>query len=486
MMKATSLFGGVQLVHILITLGRSKIIALLIGAEGMGIAALFLAPLRLITSATSLGLDQSAVREIANTARQEAPTAQLRSISILKKLVLGTAIIGAIILVLFSPWLSQWSFKSNGFVVSFIWLGLAVIFNQLAASRLAILQGVRKLDYLAKSNLYGAICGLLVTIPLYYFLGIDGILPAIIITSGFLFLFAQWFYRRLHLKLSAITFKQAIVEGMPMLKLGVTLSISAFIGLLVAYLVQIYISQKSGEVAVGYYSAGIVILNTYVGLIFKAMSSDYFPRLAAVSGDLVVLSKTVFEQAFVAVLLITPIIIIFIAFASPLILVLYSSEFDPSVALLRWGILGMLFKAVSWSVGYVIIAKGDSKLFIKTAIGFNSVLLTLNLIGYYYGGLEGIGISLLVYFFIHFIMVQWITKSRYGFVMPAGFYPVFTFCVLLCGAAFGCSYIENTYLKYVILLVLISSSFVYSYVVLDRKIGFKMLLDAILKKKTDV
>ena len=58
--------------------------------------------------------------------------------------------------------------------------------------------------------------------------------------------------------------------------------------------------------------------------------------------------------------------------------------------MVTWGILGMIFKAVSWSMGYMIIAKGDSKVFIKTAIGFNTILYFINILGYHFGGLEGL------------------------------------------------------------------------------------------------
>ncbi len=484
-MKATTLFGGVQVIHILITIARSKIIALLVGAEGMGIAALFLAPLRLLTTATNLGLDKSAVKEIAGFAKEGNQLKVHRSIEVLKRLAWFTAIIGAVLMLVFSPFLSQWSFDSSNYTISFIWLGLALIFNQLAASRLGILQGLRKLQFLAKSNLYGAISGLLVTIPLYYFLGIDGILPAIILTSGFIFVFAFYFSRKAVKKVSegALSTREAFSEGKGMMKLGVTLGISTLIGLLVAYLVQIYISHQGGETEVGFYSAGIVILNTYVGLIFNAMSTDYFPRLSAICEDGIAVVKTVFEQAFIAILLITPIVIFFVGFAPLLIELLYSGEFEPTVSLVRWGILGMVFKAASWSMGYIIIAKGDSSLFMKTAVCFNSVLLALNLIGYHFYGLEGVGISLLIYFVIHFLAVKWLTHYRYGFKMANGFYRIFLICILFCAGAFMATYLETLYLRYGVGLLITGISCLYSYRLLDKKVGFKTLITSILKKE---
>ncbi len=482
-MKATSLFGGVQVIRILVTVIRSKIMATLLGPEGVGISNLLTRPLQLITKATQLGLDKSAVKEISSHYKKGEETQAYRMIAILKRLVWMTAIIGAIFTVVFSGILSKFTFDSYEYTYTFMWLGLAVVFNQLAMSNFAILQGLRKLAFLAKANIYGSIAGLMITIPLYYYLKLDGILPAIVITSGFVFLFAYVFARRTVKAHASVTNATVFSEGKPMIQLGLALSFSSIIGLIVAYLILVYIRSEGGEIEAGFYGAGIAILNNYVGLIFNAMSTDYYPRLAAVCDDLKAVIKTVFEQAFIAILLITPIVIIFIAFAPLLITLLYSSEFEPAVALVRWGILGMVFKAVSWSIGYVIIAKGDSKLFTKTAIGFNAILLVLNIIGYYYWGLEGIGISLLVYFIIHYLGVRIITYYRYGFKMKAGFNVVFLMCLLFCVAAFAATYINGLGFKYGVLVVLIVISSLYSFRLLDNKIGFRSLIDTILKRK---
>lgn len=482
-MKATSLFGGVQVLRILVTIIRSKVMAALLGPEGVGISNLLTRPLQLITTATQLGLDKSAVKEISSQYKEGEEVKAYRMIAILKRLVWITAIIGAVFTIVFSGVLSKFTFDSYEYTYTFMWLGLAVVFNQLAMSNLAVLQGLRKLSFLAKANIYGAIAGLIVTIPLYYYFKLDGILPAIVATSGFVFLFAYFFAKRTVKAHASVTNSVVLSEGKPMIKLGLALSFSSIIGLTVAYLILVFVRTKGSEIEAGFYGAGIVILNTYVGLIFNAMSTDYYPRLAAVCDDLKAVVKTVFEQAFIAILLITPIVIVFIAFAPLLITLLYSAEFEPSVSLVRWGILGMLFKAVSWSIGYVIIAKGDSKLFTKTAIGFNSVLLLLNVIGYYYWGLEGIGISLLVYFVIHYLGVHIITYYRYGFKMKAEFYPVFLICLLLSVGAFSATYIEEVVFKYGVLVGLIVISSLYSFRLLDTKIGFKSLLDTILKRK---
>ncbi len=95
-LKATSLFGGVQVVNILIAIVRSKFIALFIGPAGMGIASLLNSTLGLINGLTNLGLDKSAVRDISVAYKNENHETASRTISILKRLVWFTAVFGAI------------------------------------------------------------------------------------------------------------------------------------------------------------------------------------------------------------------------------------------------------------------------------------------------------------------------------------------------------------------------------------------------------
>ena len=64
-LKATSLFGGVQIFNILIQIIRSKFAAVLLGPEGMGVMGLLNSTITMISSFTNCGLGTSAVRNIA-------------------------------------------------------------------------------------------------------------------------------------------------------------------------------------------------------------------------------------------------------------------------------------------------------------------------------------------------------------------------------------------------------------------------------------
>lgn len=480
-MKVTSLFGGVQVINIIISIVKSKVIAILIGATGMGIASLINSSLSLIYGLTSFGLEKSAVKEISIANNNLEKERISKTISVLKRLVWFTIILGVVVILCFAPLLSEFSFGNREYTVSFLWISLALLFRCLTSSQLAILQGLRKLKSLAKVNLYSNIISLSLTLPLYYLYKLDAIVPTIILSTFISFIISFYYSNNIGLNSNKISNKEALIKGRGMIELGFTLSISSMLSLLGAYILQIFISNNGGVDQVGLYQAGFLILNTYVGIIFNAMGTDYFPRLSAISDDILKIRKSVYEQAIIGVLLITPIIVIFLALAPIIIKILYSKDFLPILAMISWGILGMLFRLVSWSMGYIIIAKGDSKVFIKTAIGFNSLQLLLGVLGYTYGGLEGLGFSYLIHFMIHFFSIKLITKYRYDFYFEKGFFRIFMIAIILCTLSFLFTYIQNEALKYILMVILIITSLIFSYKYLDEKMDIKKLINELRK-----
>lgn len=483
--KSTSLFGGVQFINILISLIRSKVIAVLLGPTGIGIAGLINSTINSIDGFTRLGLDTSAVKEISSSEANGDAERSSVLVSSFNRIIWFTGMLATVLCMVFSPVLSQLSFGSNDYTLAFIWVSFALLFKQLTTGKMAILQGLRKRNYLAKANLLGSFLGLLVTLPLYYYFGIDAIVPAIIISSLIAFVFSWYFANKLNLPVIRMSAKVAFLEGKGMLKLGLVLSVMSLMSLLSAYLIQIFISRFGGIDEVGYYVAGFVIINSYVGMIFNAMQTDYFPKLSAISDDIVRIRKSVSEQALMGILIVTPVIVVFLTSTPLLIRLLYSEEFLGISAMVSWGILGTLFKAVSFAMGYVILAKNDSRLFVKTSILFNTLLLICSILGYYLGGLTGVGIGFLIYYAIHFSSLKIITLNRYQLYFTKEVNDTFLICMLLCGAAFLCSFIENPWIKYSIMITMSIISIIFTLIQIDKKIGIWETIKSIIEKKSD-
>ncbi len=99
-----------------------------------------------------------------------------------------------------------------------------------------------------------------------------------------------------------------------MLIMGFLLSVSGLMTTGTAYILRVFISNTGGVDQVGLYSAGFAIINTYVGMVFTAMGTDYYPRLSAVAGDNTKATQTINQQAEITLLILAPILVVFMVF----------------------------------------------------------------------------------------------------------------------------------------------------------------------------
>jgi len=475
-LKSTSIFGSVQFLTILFSVIRTKLIAVFIGAEGMGIITMLNSILNLITSVTSLGVETSAIKSVSENYKDHDVRSVSKIAEIIKQIMFFTGILGAVVTIIFSKWISFFSFGDGSQTFSLIFLSVILIFKQLTSSQLVVLQGLRKLNLLAKANLYGNLFGLLFSIPLYYYLKIDAIVPTIILSSFGALIFSFYYASKVKLPKTNISKQELLSEGKAILSLGIMLTISSLLTFLSAYLTQIYISNAGSTEQVGLYSAGFTLLNSYVGLIFTVMSTDYYPRLAAINNDNYKIRISVLQQSYISILIITPIIVLFLTFIPIIIKVLYTSKFLGVIPMVCFGIIGMLFKAASFSMGYILISKGDSKIFTKTAIVFNTLSILLNITGYYFYGLEGLGISFLIYSIIHFFAMKIITKKRYNFYFDRKLYMTFSTSFLLCSMSFFFRYIELEIVRFVLMGSLCVLSIAYFLYEINREINLKEIV----------
>jgi len=89
------------------------------------------------------------------------------------------------------------------------------------------------------------------------------------------------------------------------------ISLSGLLSVGASYIVSIFISRTGSVEQVGLYNAGFAIINTYMGLIFAAMGTDYYPRLSAVAHDNKLSKQTMNQQSEIALLILAPILICF-------------------------------------------------------------------------------------------------------------------------------------------------------------------------------
>lgn len=475
-LKSTSVLGGVQVFNIIIAIFRSKFIAILLGPSGMGLMSLLTTTIGLITGITNFGLGTSAVKNVASSAGSGNEEKLGKTIAVFRHLVWLTGGLGFVLTLILAPWLSELAFGNKAYTLPFMAISITLLFTQISAGQNVILQGMRKIQYMAKASMLGALGGLLISIPLYYFYAKRGIVPAIILTS-ISTLLLSWFFAK-KVKIPKVSIDKIILktEGKEMLKMGFLISISSLITMGTSYILRVYISNRGGLEDVGLFTAGFAIIATYVGMVFTAMGADYYPRLATVAHDNFKCKQEINQQAEIALLILAPILIAFLVFVQWGVVLLYSKQFLGVVGMIHWATLGIFFQALSWSIGYVLLAKSASKAYFWNELIASIYLLGFNIIGYYYFGLTGLGISFLLGYFFHFIQMLITSKILYEFSLDKSTWRILIFQFFIAVLCFIASYSLEKILAYSIGSILIIISSMYSWKELEKRIHLKQII----------
>lgn len=482
--KATTVFGGVQIFNILISIVRSKIIAVLVGPVGVGIQGLFTNSLTMIVSLTNLGLSSSAVRDISGLALENEDNIKLtKIIKSFRKLLFGTSILAMIIAILFCKQFSILTFGNSDYIVGFAWLSIGVFFQIHVAGQYAVLQGLRKIKELAMANLIGALAGLCITVPLYFFFGVKGILPTIIILTVISFIINLNYVRKIKLNNEIkVGFREAIIKGRDMIKLGVLLNFSGIAVTLASYFIVIFINKFGGSESVGLYQAGWAIINGYVGIVFTAMAADYFPRLSAVQNDNNECRLQMNYQAEIAILILTPILVFLLTVLPFAIRLLYSDRFLGVIPLIQWASIGLIFRAVSWSISFLIPVKGHGFLFFIIESTFSLLNFIFSIIGFYFMGIEGVGIAFCLLYVLYLITLLIVTHKRYKFYYTRDFYNMFFILLIPLLLVFILSRYVGYPITYFIGIIVFIFVCVYSIKKLDARLGLKQVFQKRFKK----
>ncbi len=460
--KATSLFGGVQVFNIIIGIVRVKFIAVLLGAAGVGIIGLLNAPLQLIISITGLGISFSAVRDISESHGSGDKTRISNTITVLRRWSWFTGLIGAVVTITLAPILSKWSFGNTEYTWAFVWLSITLLLQALSRAQTAILQGTRRLKDMAKAGVIGSAMGLVTAIPLFYWFGTKGIVPALILMALTALILSWYFSRKVTIEKVELTIKETYKSGLGMASLGISMTLAGFISSLSTYVLSAFISNRGGVEQVGLYNSGWGVVGQYTGVIFAAMATDYFPRLSAIHEDNNKVKELVSQQSETALLIMTPLLALLIVTMPLVVRILYTPAFLPIVMFAYLTVLGMQFKAISWAMGYVYLAKGNGRLFLTMEIISGIVILFLNLIFYYIYGLNGLGISFILSYLFGMLFSYIVLKWKYSFSFPKKFYGTLFISYGLVVLSFVSVFISGTIFRYSVGIFILVLAALYS------------------------
>ncbi len=481
--KATSIFGAVQVLQIFISLFRAKFAALFIGAAGMGILGLFTSSFNVIYFIAGLGLNFSATREMAQFTYENNEPATNKAYSIARQYVTYMSVAATIFVAIFSRQLSLYTFGNTQYTLGFIFLSITILLTTITNINTAALQGLRRIKDMAKSSFLGALLGLLVCIPLYYFFKEDGIIPGMVLTVILNFLVSYYFIKKTSLISMHIDFRDALSGGEAMVKLGVVMMTGAIVGSGVTYLINIFIVRNGSIADVGLYNAGVGLSSQYVSLVFTALSVDFFPRLSTVNADNKKVSEMVNQQAEITFLILLPILVTMILTSPLLIRVLLTKEFGRINNFAKITALFTTFQAAAYTLSNIPLAKGDKKIFFVWNSLFPGCCALLFLTsGYYFFGLNGLALGIGLVNIAHFTGMAIVCARRYEYRMNRNFLYFFVVVVIMTSATFLSVLLWPNIAGYIIGNVILILSVIFSVFYLHKFMDLRELLSQFLGK----
>jgi len=415
-LKSTSIIGGASVINVLIGLVRIKLVAVMFGPVGIGFLALLNNIMAVASTVAAMGLRNVGTRQIAEAVGK----GDEHHIAVASRaLLMATAVLsvlGAAITWLLREPIAEYVLGSADKADAVAWIALGVFLTVVSGSQGALLNGLRKINELAKVTIGTALVSTLVGIPLLWWGG-EAMLSVFVLLPPLTTLIISHIYaRRIPKQTIQREAGSEISEQIKtMLKLGGYFMLSGLVLILGLLFVRMIIQDNLGIQAVGYFEAAWLISMTYVGFVLGAMGSDFYPRLTAIINDKEKAVELVNDQAEMALLLLAPLLIAVMTFAPIFVNLLYSSDFDVSVEILRWQVMGDLLKILSWPLGFVILATGGGRTFLLTEVFSILVFVVFVYMGLSIFGLLSTGMGFVLMYVLLLPLVFIIAYKKIGF-----------------------------------------------------------------------
>jgi O-antigen/teichoic acid export membrane protein len=415
-LKGTSIIGGSSSVNIVVGVLRTKVLAVLLGPSGVGLAGLYNGFMGVASTLATMGLGSVGTRQIAEAASRN----DSRAIAVARRaLFWGTMVLacmGGLVVWSLRSFLAVHALGNASYTSAVGWLSLGVTLSVAGASQVALIQGMRRVGDVARLNVFGSVASTILGIALIWRWGKAGLVAYIMVVPFVSFILGHIYVSRLpRVNAEEISLDELSSEWSMLLRLGIAMVGAGIVQSLAQLWIRVYVAKILGTQALGQFQAAWTISLQYLTFVLAAMGTDYFPRLTGAIHDHKAARTLVNEQTEIAFLLSSPVLVLMMACAPWTIHLLYAASFAPAIGILRWQVLGDVLKVPSWPLGYIFAAQGDAlACFWTEASGWTVMIGVLALLLPTFG-LPITGIAYLAMYIFYLPLVYFLARRRIGF-----------------------------------------------------------------------
>lgn len=391
-LRSTGLIGGATVAALIFGLIRAKAFALLLGPSGIGLFGILTTLTSSGAAIVGLNLQTSGVRSLS--VERAGGEAQAEVHAALWMLTWMCATVGTVFFVLFVCFAYAPTADLPISATTLAVLAGSVFLAIVGGTQLANLQAAGRVGDVARTRFWGGLLAAIGGVAAVAMLRSEGLYLAVLLTPLAAGGVSTYYFLRVarpvwprktpaYLKRHWVTLLR--VGG------GVTL------GMLATGLGQLalraIITRLGGLDATGLFQAAATVSSANLAIVLAALAVDYLPRLSASVGDRNATSTIFNDQLRVALLFAAPALTALCAMAPWVIQLLFSRQFLAAAPLLQWMLVGDVLKIFSWCLGYIVLARGATAVFVIGEVSFQVVSLTLTWVLYPALGVVGVGLG---------------------------------------------------------------------------------------------
>lgn len=409
LVKVLSLTAFANLIKIGINLITTKVIAVLVGPNGVAMLGQFTNLMTALTTTSTGGISNGIIKYVAEY--EEKKNVYYSYINAALSITLLFSVITSLLLLVFSKSICINLFGDLTYLSIIYITAFTILLYSINSFLLSVINGRKLYDKFILINLLSSIIGFVFTVVLVYFFKTYGALLALATYQSVVIIITLYIvYKN---KLFSLQYLSISFSKEKWLKL-LAYSLMALVALIWPLVNILIRSTLISEISIE--SAGIwegmtkvsVLVTTIVG---TAISTYFLPRFSEITNDSV-LKKELFSGLKLVLFVTFVIIIILYFFRTTIIQVLFTKEFNTMDSLFLFQLSGDFFWVAKMLLTVVLVARAMSTKYIVLEIVFGLMYLGLSLFFIYNGyGIKSVPLAHMMYNFFYFITMLFVFRK---------------------------------------------------------------------------
>lgn len=428
------LSGGARGGATVLTMLRTKAVAVLLGPEGVGLLGLLTAVQEIGAQAADGGLSHSTVRRVAQARSDGDPQALGHLRRAVMWAVWGLAVAVALIFWMLREPIAISVGGGAQSAEAFGLVGSGIACMMIWRAEQAVLAGYHKVRVLAWLGLAGAAASAGAGLLAILLMGAQGVVWAVIAGPVAGVLLGAYTLGRLHTDRVAISLRCMWTEWRGLFGIGAGLMLSALCVLAAPFVVRVWLSHNEGLEAAGLYHAGLIIAMHAAALLLAGAGADYYPRISAMIGDPPKAAASAHAQVDLHLAVGGPALLALIALAPWMVPLLFSAAFADAVALAQVLLIGTVFRLTVVPIELCLTAQGRTGLILGLQVAHQGVALVCAVAAFKILGLWGLGLGFAAGQVLHLMLVLWAVRRKAGISLSRRAVLVPTFGIAVAAA----------------------------------------------------